>query len=142
MSKLKLIPLAVEKEGLLFATAYAKAEGKVWLWLTSAMVQILNRDCPRAWEYQLRDPELSSIECRYPRALLGYVDNDCGRRRKGGILNEDVFVDALALHTLLGDTRTSWPNTVGLRAVSELVQLAASFSLKIAQSRAKFGRPS
>lgn len=132
-----LIPLAFEREGILFTAAALRWRGKVWIWLTSTLVDILRRHCPRAWSYQLDDERLATIDCAYPRFVLGYADSQCGRRTRGGILSEDVLVDARALHNLLSDVADQWPQSLALSALRELVRQAGEISLKGSASRAK-----
>lgn len=140
MSAPTLIPIALERAGLLFATVALKAEKKVWIWLSSGMVEILNRDCPAKWLYQLRDPELSTLECRYPRYVLGYTDSMCGRRPRGSILGEDVLVEAQPLLRLMDDVWHEWSQTVGASALRELVREAAAIKVKGSGSRANHGK--
>ena len=132
MSKKRLYPLVVEVQGILATAAAVRHAGKTWIWLRGDQALRLLESCHKDYLYQLQDPELSTIETRYPRHLLGYAETACGRFRRGGFTNsaEDVMVDAKALWNLIRDTKDRWRDTIGFDLVAQLVELAASIGEK------------
>lgn len=130
MKKPKLYAVAAEAHGLLETAAVVKLDGRAWIWLKDAQCMMLWSACSKKqYRYQLDDHKLSTIEARYPRHVLGYAKDACGRPDRG--VRGDTMVDAAALCRHLEEVpEGTYDNTIQMDLLKALVAEAAKLAPK------------